>query len=231
MVRSSFLVLLLTALASTGCGQTDKESLNEHVANRLATQALIQSAVAGGGSGPAPSATVVRTVAGRDDLSLDLKWSLALVMAYSQFRGIQNYRNTLDSAASLMDVEIRLGTGALTNLAGDAQYADNLLKSGSAAANVANRSNTSESFELQWNQKMDSAQAAEVIEVAARLTSAKQKDPLVVRDRLKSSILQAMQRHPDLLKPFAEQSGLSDELKKSRQRVKTLLEEAAKKHP
>jgi hypothetical protein len=39
-----------------------------------------------------------------------------------------------------------------------------------------------------------------------------------------------MQRHPDLMKPFAEQSGPSDDLQKSRQRVKALLDEAAKKH-
>ena len=222
-MRASFLVVLL-AVSSTGCGQTRMESLNERVANRLATQELIKSVVSK--QPGAPGEAVIRMVAGRDDLSLDLQLAFAAIIPYSVFRDV-NYKSAVDSSAGLLEVETRLGTAVLTNLAGDAQFAANVLSIHSAVAGVVNRSNTPEKFELEWNQKMDTQQAEAVVELAARLTLAKQKE---TRDRLKSTILQAMQRHPELVRPFAEQKSPSDDLKKSRQRVKALLDEAAKKH-
>ena len=95
-------------------------------------------------------------VAGTKDLPLDLKFSFALVAANSDFRGIENYRNTLDSTASLVNVKIDIAAAVLKQLAGDVEFADNLLKAASFMAQAINQSNASERLELKVNQNMDS---------------------------------------------------------------------------
>jgi ketosteroid isomerase-like protein len=95
-------------------------------------------------------------VAGTKDLPLDLKFSFALVAANSDFRGIENYRKTLDSTASLVNVKIDIAAAVLKQLAGDVEFADNLLKAASFMAQAINQSNASERLELKVNQNMDS---------------------------------------------------------------------------
>ena len=132
----------------------------------------------------------------------------------------------------LVKAKISLDTATLGGLVKSPKFVEVFLKARvltQAAEDKADIRKAFDEWELRYNNQLTAEDAAKYVRAAALVGSVTTKEHRETRKLFRDQILKALADNPDALKKLAQVPVPSDELRKSRERVKELIEKAKKK--
>ncbi len=211
-------ILVLLTTNQTGCAQQASVTrLEDRLARRIAEDEVIAALLTSGGRFPffvdEPKAW-----------TWDTRLALGLVSASSP--------EALISKVDNLKLKLRMANGILANVFENTTHVDNTFQVASNAASstleMGGRwSEFQESRELERNEKLVTVdQAIRIIEVANQLRETEGLDATLTR--MTGKLRSAIDRNRPALVPFQKDVPVSERLKKSRDRVKALLDVARK---
>jgi len=158
-----------------------------------------------------------------DDEPIDSISARLLVSTYG------GYPSTLKAAADVWNTCAKVETDILTEMEKDVQYLSNAVTVAVAAADVRNRSRDSiDAVESKANEQLTSELAIQVVKTASLLPNLRSKEFSEVVARFRGAVRAKLETNPDQLKPFLAERTVPDQLRRSRARVRALLDEARK---
>jgi len=132
----------------------------------------------------------------------------------------------------LVKVKLSLDSEVLKETLKSPKFAEVFVKSRVLAQEAADKDDIRKAYddwEIRYNNAHTAEDAAKFLRAAAMVESVTTKEHQETRKQLRDQILKALADNPEALKKLAQAPQPSDELRKSRERVKELMEKAKKK--
>jgi hypothetical protein len=191
----------------------------ERIADQLATYAVMDRSF-----GKKVKSFVVGRFSTYDE-PLEVKFAHCLLIAYPD---IEKHPEQL----RLVRAQLSLDAGVLQVLVKDEKYAALLIKSRSltlAAENKADLRKTFDEWEIRYGKGFNAESAAALLRGAAMMKPIFPKELIEARTKLTAQISRLLADDAELVKTLADALKPTEEVQKSRTRVKELIEEARKK--
>lgn len=221
------LSLTLSPDTGRGLGGEKPDPVAERIADQLASYEILASSflhLGNRGTGKGVKDFVIVRIS-RSDEPIELKYARCL--SISKDGDIE--RPTLKG---LVKATINLDTAVLEAGLKEPSFAEVFVKARVLAAEAESKDEIRTAFdkwEVRYNNAFTVEDAAKFLRTAAMIDSVTTKEHQEIRKQLRDKIFKVLAADPQALKKLARAAQPSDEVRKSRERVKELIEKAKKK--